>query len=87
MFVMVTALLAFIRSAIDGFSDLIRLGLKQIDRLLADILLFFSCGRTSFLRNSIRKARVMKFSSGRVFSSFLRCYFLSLTPWSWIKAS
>lgn len=82
MFVMVTALLALMRSAIEGFSDLIKLGLKQIDRLLADILLFFSCGRTSFLRNSIRKAKVMKLSSGRVLSNFLTCSFLSLTPWS-----
>ena len=39
MFVMATALLALAMSAIEGFSDRIREGLKQIARLLADILL------------------------------------------------
>ena len=50
MLVIATDLLALIMSAIEGFSDLIKLGLKQMARLFADILLLLSCGSTSFLK-------------------------------------
>ena len=43
---MATALLALEMSAMEGFSDRMREGLKQMARLLADILLLFSWGST-----------------------------------------
>lgn len=62
--VMLTDLLAFMMSAIDAFSERMRLGLKHMARLLADILLCFSFGRTSLIKNSNKKAIVIKFSFG-----------------------
>lgn len=54
-----TDLLALIRSAMDAFYERMRLGLKQMAKLFADILLLLSCISTSFLRNSIKNVKVM----------------------------
>lgn len=87
-FIIATALVAYIKSAVElvaVYSGLMRQGAKQMATLFKVILLKCYLEITSFLRKSMRKIKVNLFNYGNYDTISLINSFLFVTPWSCIS--